>query len=62
MQRPPIAALTCAALLALGACGSDDVDSSNGDGTNDATELSSFLSGQTFLSLSVDGRTLADDT
>lgn len=62
MQRPLIAALTCAALLALGACGSDDAASSNGDGTNDATELSSFLSGQTFLSSSVDGHTLADDT
>ena len=62
MQRLLIAARTCAPLLALGACGSDDAASSNGNGTNDATDLSSFLSGQTFLSSSVDGHTLAGDT
>ncbi len=57
MQRHFTAAVACVALLALGACGSDDAPDSTGD-----QATGSLLEGRTFLSSSVDGHTLVDGT
>ncbi len=75
MQRHLTAAIACAALLALGACGSDGSPDSTGDRTTDSlpsttpstdpsdvSELSSLLAGRTFLSTGLDGHTLVEGT
>lgn len=54
MQRHLTAAIACAALLALGACGSDS--------SPDSSEFSSLLAGRTFLSTELDGHALVEGT
>jgi heat shock protein HslJ len=66
MQRHLTAAIACAALIALGACGSEDAadPASPNTGPDNASDESviSLLAGRTFLSSGVDGHTLVDGT
>jgi heat shock protein HslJ len=57
MQRHLTAAFACAALLALGACGSEESPGFAGDQTT-----GSLLEGRTFLSSNIDGYSLVDGT